>query len=86
VSADASVNSVESVNPVTTVTPINPVKSAEQITAESNAEIKADKRAFVAEFGDVPLDEFDGTSSEFRLYGPEDVLPSDHEDAMIDDV
>jgi hypothetical protein len=64
---------------------VNPVKSAEQI--ESNAEIEADKRAFVAEFGDVPLDEFDNTGSGFRLYGPEDVIPSDDEDdAMINDV
>jgi hypothetical protein len=63
-----------------------PVKTAEQITAESNAEIDADKRAFVAEFGDVPLDEFDNTGSGFRLYGPNDVIPSDDEDEMINDV
>jgi cell division septation protein DedD len=61
-------------------TSVNTVKTAEQI------EMEADQKEFVAEFGDVPLDEFDSTGSEFRLYGPEDVLPSDDEDAMIDDV
>jgi hypothetical protein len=59
---------------------VNTVKTAEQI------EMEADQKEFAAEFGDVPLDEFDGTGSEFRLYGPEDVLPSDDEDNMIDDV
>jgi hypothetical protein len=61
-------------------TSVNTVKTAEQ------AEMEADEKEFAAEFGDVPLDEFDGTGSEFRLYGPEDVLPSDDDDAMIDDV
>jgi hypothetical protein len=61
-------------------TSVNTVKTAEQ------AEMDADDKEFAAEFGDVPLDEFDGTGSGFRLYGPEDVLPSDDEDAMIDDV
>jgi hypothetical protein len=59
---------------------VNTAKTAEQ------AEMDADEKEFAAEFGDVPLDEFDGTGSEFRLYGPEDVLPSDDEDNMIDDV
>jgi hypothetical protein len=53
-------------------------------TAEQ-AEMDADQKEFVAEFGDIPLDEFDD-ESEFRLYGPEDVLPSDDEDNMINDV
>ena len=61
-------------------TSVNTVKTAEQ------AEMDADDKEFAAEFGDVPLDEFDGTESGFRLYGPEDVLPSDDEDAMIDNV
>ncbi len=61
-------------------TSVNTVKTAEQV------EMDADEKEFAAEFGDVPLDEFDSTESEFRLYGPEDVLPSDDEDAMIDDV
>jgi glycerol-3-phosphate O-acyltransferase len=56
---------------------VNTVKTAEQ--AEMDAE-------FEAEFGDVPLDEFDGTGSEFRLYGPEDVIPSDDEDDMVNNV
>jgi hypothetical protein len=56
---------------------VNTVKTAEQ--AEMDAE-------FEAEFGDVPLDEFDGTGSEFRLYGPEDVIPSDDEDDMVNSV
>jgi hypothetical protein len=77
-SADASVTTVESVNPV---------KSAEQITAESNAEIEASQKEFVAEFGDIPLDEFDD-ESDFRLYPrnveDEDVIDAD--EAMIDDV
>ena len=60
-------------------TSVNTVKTAEQ------AEMDADQKEFVAEFGDIPLDEFDD-ESEFRLYGPEDVLPSDDEDAMIDNV
>jgi hypothetical protein len=59
---------------------VNTVKTAEQ------AEMDADEKEFADEFGDVPLDEFDGTGSEFRLYGPEDVLPSDDEDALINDV
>jgi glycerol-3-phosphate O-acyltransferase len=67
--------SADSVKPVETVT----VRTAEQ------AEMDADEKEFVAEFGDIPLDEFDD-ESEFRLYGPEDVLPSDDEDNMINDV
>jgi hypothetical protein len=66
-----------------------PVKTAEQITAESNAEIEADEKEFVAEFGDIPLDEFDEDESDFRLYpknaDEEDVIDSD-DDAMINDV
>jgi hypothetical protein len=60
-------------------TSVKPVRTAEQ------AEMDAEQEEFVAEFGDIPLDEFDD-ESEFRLYGPEDVLPSDDEDAMINDV
>jgi hypothetical protein len=72
--------SIESVNPVI------PVKSAEQITAESNAEIEADQKEFVAEFGDIPLDEFDD-ESEFRLYSADkDDVIEDDDDAMINDV
>jgi hypothetical protein len=74
--ADTNVSEDMSVNNVT----VNTVKTAEQI------EMEADQKEFVAEFGDIPLDEFDGTGSEFRLYGPEDVIPSDNEDAMINDV
>jgi hypothetical protein len=72
-----------SVNNVTTV---NTNEMAEQAIAETDAAIAANQKEFTAEFGDTPLDEFDGTGSEFRLYGPEDVLPSDDEDAMIDEV
>jgi hypothetical protein len=57
-----------------------PIKSVEEI----NAEMEADQRAFVAEFGDIPLDEFD--ESEFRLYGSEDVNVTDDEEAMIDNL
>jgi glutamate synthase domain-containing protein 1 len=81
-------------------TKVIPEKEAPEVVADSNvsedtsvnvktaeqAERDADEKEFEAEFGDVPLDEFDGTGSEFRLYGPEDVLPSDDEDAMIDNV
>jgi hypothetical protein len=79
VSADSNVSVDTSVNPVESVT-VNIAKTAEQ------TEMEAEEKEFAAEFGDVPLDEFDSTGSEFRLYGPEDVLPSDDEDAMIDDV
>jgi hypothetical protein len=78
VSAGSNVSVDASVNPIEPVTG-NTVRTAEQ------AEMDADQKEFVAEFGDIPLDEFDD-ESEFRLYGPEDVLPSDDEDAMIDDV
>jgi len=78
VGAESNVSVDASVKPVEPVT-VNTVKTAEQ------AEMDADDKEFEAEFGDVPLDEFDD-ESEFRLYGPEDVLPSDDEDAMIDDV
>ena len=64
---------------------IIPEKEPENVIAETNAAIAAHQKEFAAEFGDTPLDEFDD-ESEFRLYGPEDVLPSDDEDAMIDDV
>ncbi len=76
VSADSNVSVDTSVNPVEPVT----VRTAEQ------AEMDADEKEFAAEFGDVPLDEFDSTGSEFRLYGPEDVIPSDDEDDMVDNV
>jgi hypothetical protein len=75
VSADASGTTVEQT-----------IAESEAAIAETNAAITANQKEFAAEFGDTPLDEFDGTGSEFRLYGPEDVLPSDDEDAMIDDV
>ncbi len=63
----AEANPVESVNPVGSV---NTIESAEQIIAESDrraeqiidesdAAIAASQREFVAEFRDVPLDEFD---------------------------
>jgi hypothetical protein len=74
--ADSNVSVDTSVNPVEPIT----VRTAEQ------AEMDAEEKEFAAEFGDVPLDEFDGTGSEFRLYGPEDVLPSDDKDALINDV
>ncbi len=63
---------------------VNPVKSAEEINAEAEAEIEANQKEFVAEFGDIPLDEFDNTG--FRLYGPDDVEVTDKEEAMIDDI
>jgi len=74
VSADASGTTVEQT-----------IAESEAAIAETNATIAAHQKEFAAEFGDTPLDEFDD-ESEFRLYGPEDVLPSDDEDAMIDDV
>ena len=74
VSADASGTTVEQT-----------IAESEAVIAETNAAIAAHQKEFAAEFGDTPLDEFDD-ESEFRLYGPEDVLPSDDEDAMIDDV
>jgi hypothetical protein len=65
---------------------VNPIKTAEQITAESNAEIEADQKEFVAEFGDIPLDEFDD-ESEFRLYATDkDDVIEDDDDAMINNV
>ena len=65
---------------------VNPIKTAEQITADSNAEIEADQKEFVAEFGDIPLDEFDD-ESEFRLYSADkDDVIEDDDDAMINDV
>jgi hypothetical protein len=75
VSADASVATVEQT-----------IAESEAAITETNAAIAANQKEFEAAFGDTPLDEFDGTGSEFRLYGPEDVIPSDDEDAMIDDV
>jgi hypothetical protein len=47
---DVSVNAVESVNTVET---------AEKALAETDAAIAANREEFAAEFGDVPLDEFD---------------------------
>jgi hypothetical protein len=76
-------NNVESVKPVDTVE--QTIAESEAAIAETNAAIAAHQKEFAVEFGDTPLDEFDD-ESEFRLYGPEDVLPSDDEDAMIDDV
>jgi hypothetical protein len=61
-------------------TSVNIAKTAEQ------TEMEAEEKEFAAEFGDVPLDEFDSTGSEFRLYGPEDVIPSDDEDDMVNNV
>ena len=73
-SADASGTTVEKT-----------IAESEAVIAETNAAIAAHQKEFAVEFGDTPLDEFDD-ESEFRLYGPEDVLPSDDEDAMINDV
>jgi hypothetical protein len=74
VSADASGTTVEQT-----------IAESKAAIAETNAAIAAHQKEFAAEFGDTPLDEFDD-ESEFRLYGPEDVLPSDDEDNMINDV
>jgi hypothetical protein len=41
------------------VTTVNTIESAEQAIAESDAAIAANRKEFAAEFGDVPLDEFD---------------------------
>jgi hypothetical protein len=72
--ADSNVSEDPSVNIVGSVNPVD-------------AEIEADQREFVAEFGDIPMDKFDNTGSRFHLYGPEDVIPSDDEDdAMINNV
>jgi hypothetical protein len=70
-SEDMSVNPVESINPVT----------AEEI----NAEIEANQREFVAEFGDIPLDEFDEEDeSEFRLFpADKDVFDDDDMNDVI---
>jgi hypothetical protein len=62
------------------VKPVNPIQTAKQISAE----IEASQKEFMAEFGDIPLDEFDNTG--FRLYGPDDVEVTDEEEAMIDDI
>jgi hypothetical protein len=86
VSADASVNPVESVEQT--------IAESEAAIAESEAAIAASEAAiaasdanrkeFTAEFGDTPLDEFDD-ESEFRLYATDkDVI--DDDDAMIDDI
>jgi hypothetical protein len=81
VSADTSVTTV---NPES-ITTDEAIEMAEKAIAESDATIAAKQQEFTAEFGDTPLDEFDD-ESEFRLYGPEDVLPSEDEDDMINDV
>jgi hypothetical protein len=74
---------------------VNPIESVEQTIAESEAAIAASEAAiaasdanrkeFAVEFGDTPLDEFDD-ESEFRLYRSEDDVIEDDDDAMIDDV
>jgi hypothetical protein len=81
VSADTSVTTV---NPES-ITTDEAIEMAEKAIAESDVAIVANQQEFAAEFGDTPLDEFDD-ESEFRLYGPEDVLPSEDEDDMINDV
>jgi hypothetical protein len=80
VSADASVNPIESVEQT--------IAESEAAIAESEAAIAAsdaNRKEFAVEFGDTPLDEFDD-ESEFRLYRSEDDVIEDDDDAMIDDV
>jgi hypothetical protein len=85
--ADSNVSADKSVTTVNTIeTAEQTIAESEAAIAETDAAIAANQQEFAAEFGDTPLDEFDGTGSEFRLYGPEDVLPSDDEENMIDDV
>jgi hypothetical protein len=55
---DSNMSEDMSVNPESVITVKN-IQTAEQIIAESNAMIEASQKEFVAEFGDVPLDEFD---------------------------
>jgi hypothetical protein len=79
-SADKPVNAVESVKPA---------KTAEEINAETEAEMVADQKAFEEEFGNIKPDEFDEEfGSEFRLYplnaDKDDVIDAD--EAMIDDL
>jgi hypothetical protein len=38
---------------------VNTIETAEQALAETDAAIAANREEFAAEFGDVPLDEFD---------------------------
>jgi lysophospholipase L1-like esterase len=85
--SNVSEDTIESVNTIETAKQViaESDRRAEQVIADSDAAIKASQE-FVAEFGDTPLDEFDSTGSGFQLYGPEDVLPSDDEDTMIDNV
>jgi hypothetical protein len=74
---------------------VNPVESVEQTIAESEAAIAASEAAiaasdanrkeFTAEFGDTPLDEFDD-ESEFRLFPDDTDVINDEDDAMIDDI
>ncbi len=86
--ADSNMSEDVSVNPVTvkSVKPVNTIQTAEQINAETEAEIEANQREFVAEFGDIPLDEFDNTGSGFRLYGPDNAEVTDEDEDMINDV
>jgi hypothetical protein len=83
VSADSNVSADTSVN-TESVTTNNTIEMAERAIAETDAAIAANQKEFTAEFGDVPLDEFDD-ESEFRLYRSEDDVIED-DDAMIDDV
>jgi hypothetical protein len=73
--ADSNMSEDRSVN-VKSLTTTEAIEMAEAAIAESDAEIAATQKV---------IDEFED-ESEFRLYGPEDVLPSDDEDTMINDV
>jgi hypothetical protein len=55
---DTDMAEANSVNPVESV-PVNTIETAEQALAETDAAIAANREEFAAEFGDVPLDEFD---------------------------
>jgi hypothetical protein len=74
VSEANSVNPVGPVNVVESLTTDEAIEMAEAAIAESDAAVNQ-----------KVMDEFDD-ESEFQLYGPEDVLPSDDEDNMINDV
>jgi hypothetical protein len=73
---DSNVSEANSVNPVgpESLTTDEAIEMAEAAIAESDAAVNQ-----------KVMDEFDD-ESEFQLYGPEDVLPSDDEDNMINDV
>jgi hypothetical protein len=71
-SADKSVNTIELVNPI---------KTAKEI----NAKMEAEQEAFVAEFGNIELDEFHD-DSEFRLYTADKDIDVTDDEEMIHDV